>query len=168
MKTQIATLVYAFMISGGAVGTALADIKEIPSNDLTNSYIQGISIQHVNKKVPCAGKKSGVTECNVAENLVLTDNGQNAAATTATSGAANSVAATQASINPLNNGTSVSLEQGGQRNLNTTGGALSQSGQQVNIQLFTPMPITTTANSTNVDISTGHQGATLMFNVPSR
>ena len=146
----------------------LAGIQEIAPKDLTDSYIQGISIQHVNKKIPCAGKKSGVSECNVNENLVLTDTGQSASPNSAAATGTANLAATQAAVSVLNNGSATAAVDQAQRSLSTTGAALNQSGSQVNIQLFTPMPISTSANSTNVDISTNHGGAVLMFNVPQR
>ncbi len=147
---------------------AWAGIQEIAPKDLTDAYIQGISIQHVNKKVPCAGKKSGVSECNVKENLVLTDTGQSASPSSAAATGTANLAATQAAVSVLNNGSATAAVDQAQRSLSTNGAALSQSGSQVNIQLFTPMPISTTANSTNVDISTNHGGAVLQFNVPQR
>ncbi|NNM51834.1 MAG: hypothetical protein HKM02_06370 [Pseudomonadales bacterium] len=152
--------------AGFIANLAQADMTELASKELNRSYIPGISIQHVNKKVPCAGKARGVSECDVAENLLKTENGQTSVGN---NNMTSSMVSQQSAVSALNlsNGTPLNLDQ--HNNLIPTNSGLAvQNGQQVNIQLFTPMQITTTANSPNVDISTNHQGASIQFNLPQR
>ncbi len=154
------------LAAGLMANLAQADMTELESKDLNRSYIPGISIQHVNKKVPCAGKERGVSECNVAQNLLKTEDGQNNV--NSTNNVTTSMISQQSAVNALNNGTPINLDQRSNSIVPTNSGLAVQNGQQVNIQLFPPMQITTNANSPNVDISTTHQGASIQFNLPQR
>lgn len=157
---------WLLLTAGLIANLAQADMTELAPKDLNKSYIPGISIQHVNKKVPCAGKARGVSECNVAQNLLKTEDGQNNA--TGSNNVTTSMISQQSAVNALNNGTPVNLDQHSNSIVPTNSGLAVQNGQQVNIQLFAPMQITTNANSPNVDISTTHQGASIQFNLPQR
>ncbi len=137
-----------------------ADLTELSQGSLNQSYISGISIPHVNKKVPCAGSAQGVSRCNVAENQTLSDDGQGSLSV---SGTPLNAVGVQTALSAM--GTEAPIDA--HATIPTSSGLAVQNGQQVTIQLMTPMNITTNASSPSVDINTGPTGAVIHFNLPS-
>ncbi len=136
-----------------------ADLTELSQGKLNQSYISGISIPHVSKKVPCAGSAQGVSRCNVAENQTLSDDGQGSLSV---SGTPLNAVGVQTALSAM--GTEAPIDA--HAAVATNNGLAVQNGQQVTIQLMTPM-MTTNASSPSVDINTGPTGAVIHFNLPS-
>lgn len=148
-----------FIATTTLMSATWADMQEIAPSDMNNAYIPGISIPKVSKNVPCAGKKEGVSQCQVATELRRKEEGQN---DTNTSPIIATNIVTKEALPVL---TAPLADQRGQ--LPSTG-VVSQSGQQVMIQLVAPMPLSSNSASPGVNINTSPNGATILFNLPPR
>lgn len=152
-------LITATSLILAACTTAQADIQEIASQEMNQSFIPGISIPKTLKGARCATptKKAG-SECLAEEELkrsalVKEDSGQASVSSPVTDV---SIMERLPSLNaPLH--TSIGLPG--------TGVAV-QSGQQVQIQILSPIPLSGAFSSPSVNMISAPGGTVLKFNLP--